>query len=398
MPEPVGVGRVSVPAPRAPGGRPLRVLHLTTVDMSLWLLLRTELAYDVRAGLEVHGASAPGPYAERLAGLGVLHHALPSLSRRWAPGRDARAAAEVHAVLRAVRPDVLHTHTPKAGVLGRVVGRAARVPVVVNTCHGLWTRPTQPAWLRRSVVTVEGLAARCSHAELYQNAEDARTLRHWARGRQRVVGNGIDLTRFAPDAAARRRIRAAWGLPDDALVVGGVGRLVAEKGVLDLAAAARAFPPRVVTVWVGPRDDATTDVPESLPGPVRLLGPVDDMPAVYNAFDVFVLPSHREGFSRSAMEAAATGLPMVLTDVRGCREIGRHEEHLLLVAPGDPTALASAVGRLADDPLLRARLSAAARERALEEFDQVEVAARSLRAYAAVARARGLGWGEEVPR
>jgi glycosyltransferase involved in cell wall biosynthesis len=94
------------------------------------------------------------------------------------------------------------------------------------------------------------------------------------------------------------------------------------------------------------------------------------------------------------MEAAATGLPMVLSDIRGCREIAVDGEHGLLVPPADPAALTAAVRRLVDDPDLRFRLGRAAREKALREFDQRAVARVSRQTYAAVARRRGLGWGQ----
>jgi glycosyltransferase involved in cell wall biosynthesis len=116
------------------------------------------------------------------------------------------------------------------------------------------------------------------------------------------------------------------------------------------------------------------------------------MPAVYSAFDVFALPSHREGFSRSAMEAAACGRPMVLTDIRGCREIGTDGEQLLLVAPRNVPALADALARLLTDAGLRERLGSAAGARAGAAFDQRRVARVSVETYAAVARRRGLGW------
>jgi glycosyltransferase involved in cell wall biosynthesis len=105
------------------------------------------------------------------------------------------------------------------------------------------------------------------------------------------------------------------------------------------------------------------------------------MAAVYSALDVFVLASHREGFSRASMEAAACGVAMVLTDIRGCREIGTDGEHLLLVPAADPQAFEYAVQRLLDDPDLRGRLGRAARGRAIEEFDQRGVAQTSLRVY-----------------
>jgi glycosyltransferase involved in cell wall biosynthesis len=150
-------------------------------------------------------------------------------------------------------------------------------------------------------------------------------------------------------------------------------------------------------VWVGPTDLDKPDAVHEIPG-VQLLGERRDMPALYSALDVFVLPSHREGFSRSGMEAAACGAAMVLSDIRGCREIGEHERHVLLVPPRDPRALTDAVEALLTDPARRARLATAARVRAHADFDQRRVARESLETYRRVARDRRLGWSvADVP-
>ncbi len=292
---------------------------------------------------------------------------------------------------------MLHTHNPKTGVLGRVLGRLARVPVVVNTCHGLWAQAHDPLAKRLAVLGAEALAARFSHAELYQNAEDRAALARWGvpAGRSRVVGNGVDLDRFpAPGPARdalRARLRAELGLAEDELLVG-VGRRVAEKGIREYAEAARALAGKARFVWIGPDDPDKPDALRAAEAGVEFLGPRDDMPAVYAALDVFVLPSHREGFSRSGMEAAASGLPLLLSDIRGCREIGTHDRHLLLAPAADAAALTAALDRLLTEPGLRTRLGAAARRRALERFDQRAVAQVSLETYAAVARRRGLRW------
>jgi glycosyltransferase involved in cell wall biosynthesis len=361
--------------------------------MSLELLLGTELRVDVATGLETLGISASGPHVPAVEAFGVRHVPIESLTRSWDVGSDLRAARELAGTIRALDLDIVHTHTPKPGVLGRVVGRLARVPVVVNTCHGLWAMPDDPLAKRALVIGSEAVAGRFSHAELYQNAEDARRMRRWVGTRsQQVVGNGTDLTRFGPDPDARVRLRAEWGIDDGTIVIGGVGRLVAEKGIRELAQAATTLRPGVQVVWVGPEDpdkpDALTDLGDS----VRWLGPRSDMAAVYNALDVFVLPSYREGFSRSGIEAAATGLPLVLSDIRGCREVGRHEQEALLVPSADAYALAAALSRLVEDPVSRARMGASARKRALAQFDQVVVAARSLETYSRVAQEKGLGW------
>ncbi|MET0728087.1 MAG: glycosyltransferase family 4 protein [Acidimicrobiales bacterium] len=373
-------------------GDRLKVAHLTTVDMSLALLLSTELQVDVEAGHDVLGISAPGPYVAQIEGLGVRHVAIPSLSRSWDLRSDLRSARELWRVLRDERPDVLHTHNPKTGVIGRVLGRVAGVPAVVNTCHGLWAGPGDPWRTRALVLAVEGLAAQLSHAELYQNADDERALHRVVRSsKATVVGNGVDLERFRFDEAGRGRLRREWGVsPEDVLVVG-VGRRVREKGLHELAEVAASLGDRARFVWVGPDDGAKSDrIDPASVNSLELVGEQSDMPAVYSAADVFVLPTHREGFSRSGMEAAACGRPMILTDIRGCRELGRDGEHLLLVPPRAPADLAAAIHRLLDDADLRDRLGAAAARRAHAEFDQRRVAQTSLDTYGRVlARRRG---------
>ena len=388
-----------IPRLRGSGGRPLRLAHLTTIDMSLSLLLGTELTVDVESGFDTLGISAPGPYVSAVQALGVQHVPVPSLTRSWDVRRDLRATYDLAEVLRSLQLDVLHTHNPKTGVLGRLLGRVLRIPVVVNTCHGLWAGHTDGLAKRSFVYTAEAVAAQASHAELYQNGQDRETMRRAVPGwRSRVVGNGVDLERFRPDWAARASVRAELGIADDELLVGGVGRRVAEKGIREFIEVARALAGKARFVWIGPADDDKPDaIRDDIDGvdSVAFLGERHDMAAVYSALDAFVLPSYREGFSRSAMEAAACGTAMVLSDIRGCREIGVQGQHLLLVPPRDSVALEEAVSRLLIDDDLRIRLATAAQRRAADAFDQRAVAATSIATYLAVARRRGLDWHEE---
>lgn len=385
------------PAPPSSRAR-LRIGHLTTVDMSLALLLGTELAVDFEQGHDVFGLSAPGPYVQRVEALGVRHIPLTALTRAWDPWRDARALFELVRALRRLDLDVLHTHNPKTGVMGRIAGRLVGVPVVVNTCHGLWAKPEDSVAKRALVYGLEALAARFSDYELFQNAQDRETLSPFLKhGRSRVVGNGVDLGRFAPDPEGRRRVRAELGVDDDELLVGTVGRRVREKGLAEFSEAAARLNGRATFVWVGPKDDTDAFADAVDTSAVRFVDERTDMPAVYSAFDVFVLASYREGFSRASMEAAACGLPMVLTDIRGCREIGDDDVHLLLAPPHDGGALADAIKRLIDNASLRAGLGSAARERALGEFDQRAVARASLETYARVTARKAGRWNDPSP-
>lgn len=377
---------------------PVRVAHLTTIDASLLILLGTELELEAVAGLDVLALSAPGPNRAALEALRVEVVDVPHLTRRRSLRADAAAVRDLWRLLPALDLDVLHTHTPKAGVFGRIVGRLRGVPVVVNTCHGLLATREDP-WPKRAVVYgVEGLASRFSHVELFQNAEDLTTLRFaLRRGRAEVVGNGVDLDRFRFDPEARAKVRAELGVADGELLVGGVGRRVAAKGLFDYAAAAQRLSGRARFLWVGPDEPDKADAVRGRLDGVELLGQRDDMPAVYAALDVFVLPSYREGLPRSAMEAAACGRPLVLTDIRGSRELGTEGVEVAFVPPGDPVALATAIGGLLDDAPRRSRLGEAAQRRATAEFDQRDVARASVRTYWAAARRKGLAWPEGPP-
>ncbi len=381
----------------------MKVAHLTTVDMSLRYLLLPQLRAVVDAGGEAVAISASGPWVPELEALGIRHRALQSSTRSLDPLADLRAARELWRVLREERPDVLHTHNPKPGLYGRIVGRLAGVPIVVNTVHGLYAAPDDRLAKRVLVYVLEAVAARFSDAELVQNPEDlARLRRYRISPRAELLGNGVDLTRFDPDrvpADRRARLRAELGVRDDQVVVGTVGRLVREKGYPELVAArdtrARLEPDRFVLVCVGGDDPEKADrlAPELLEaarvGGVRLLGHRDDVDEILSTFDVFVLASHREGFPRAAMEAAAMGLPIVATDIRGCREVVEPGVNGTLVPVRDAVALAAALGELAD-PERRAQWGRASRDVAARRFDERDVVRKVLAAYAAVARHKHL--------
>jgi len=386
-------------------GRP-RLVHVTTTDISLELLLGPQLSAFVDAGYEVFGLSAPGPFVERIEARGVTHVPLANATRAMAPHRDLLALGELRTAFRRLRPTIVHTHNPKPGVYGRLAARAARVPVVVNTVHGLYALPDDRFRKRAVVYGLERLAATCSDAELVQNPEDLDTLRHVLRipaSRLVLLGNGIDLTRFgtSPDDAARRAAaRAELGVGDDAVVVGAVGRLVAEKGYPELFEAwrtVRAQYPTAELVVAGPDDADKADaldratVAAATADGVRFLGMRDDVEELYRAFDLYVLASHREGFPRSAMEAAAAGLPIVATDIRGCRQVVDDGVTGTLVPARSATDLARALGTLVGHDDLRRSMSLAAAARAVQEFDQDRVIATTLGTYDRLRRAAGVG-------
>jgi len=380
----------------------VKVAHVTTVDMSLRYLLLPQLRAVIDGGGQAVGISAPGPWVPALEALGIRFRPLPSSTRSFAPAADLRAAYELWRVLRDERPDVLHTHNPKPGLYGRVVARLAGVPIVVNTVHGLYAAPDDRLPKRILVYVLEAIASRFSDAELVQNPEDLALLRSYRIApNAELLGNGIDLTRFDRErlpVSTRAAVRAALGVTDDQIVIGTIGRLVREKGYPELfEAVARLDPDRFVLACVGGDDPEKADaldrglVDAARAGGVRFLGHRDDVERLLTGFDVFVLASHREGYPRAAMEAASMGLPIVATDIRGCREIVDPGVNGVLVPVEDASALARALEAL-DDSDRRSEYGRASRARACERFDERAVVQRVLAAYAAVARRKGLAF------
>mgnify|MGYP001819518810 FL=1 len=378
-----------------------RVAHVTTVDLSLRYLLLNQLERIRDEGYEVVGISAAGPDVSTIEAHGIPHVAVP-MTRRFTPLADLKALAALVQVMRRERFDVVHTHTTKAGLLGQLAARISGVPVVVNTLHGFYFHEGTKPLPRRFYIWMERIAARCSDVILSQNQEDMKTavaerianpeLLKW-------LGNGIDLRRFdrrrIPEEALSE-LRAEIGLDAEAPVVGFVGRLVEEKGILDLLEAARSVLetiPDAQFLIVGPYDEEKPDAlrPDvaeryGVAEQCRFLGMRHDMPELYALMDVLVLPSYREGFPRAPMEASAMGVPAVVTDIRGCREAVEHGENGLLFPAGDSEALANAILEVLGDEARRGAMGRKARQMAEEKFDEQQVFDRVLAEYARLLR------------
>jgi glycosyltransferase involved in cell wall biosynthesis len=381
----------------------IRVAHVCTVDLSLRYLLANQLRFLQQAGYDVVGVSNPGPDVPWLQTAG-LRHVPVRMTRTFSPSADATALVDLVRIFQRERPQIVHTHNPKPGLLGQIAARLAGVPVVVNTLHGFYFHDHMRPLPRRFYVLMEQLAAAQSDSILSQNPEDIRTAiaeNIAPAERIELLGNGIDLARFAPvavDDSSVAATRAGCGFGPDDIVVGFVGRLVEEKGVRELfeaIAALRRRHPRLRLLVVGPVD---TDKADALqPSAASDFGIDDitffaglrqDMPELYAAMDVFVLPSWREGFPRSPMEAAAMARPVVATDIRGCREVVVPGETGLLVPLRDPAALAAALATLLPVRQRRESMGAAGRALAERRFDERLVFQKVAATYERLLRAR----------
>lgn len=361
------------------------IVHVTTVPQSL-IFLRGQLPYMKHQGFTLHAMSSPGP---GLTDFGRTHdvpvHPV-NMPRKISPGADLIALKEMVARLRAISPDLVHAHTPKGGLLGMIAATAAGVPRRVYHMRGL---PLMTATgVKRQLLTwTERVSCALAHEVICVSPslrDEAIALGLAPKDKLHVMangsGNGVDAAaRFDPSQVpkgTRDAVRAAHGIPDDALVVGFVGRLVRDKGVVELARAwkkVRRRIPEAHLLVVGPfeqRDAVPEDVVQTLQHDpsVHLIGFQQDTAACYAAMDVVTLPTYREGFPNVPMEAASMGLPVVATRVTGCVDAVVDGQTGALVEAGDEDALADALCMYLTSAALRDDHGRAGRARMLKDF------------------------------
>lgn len=379
--------------------RPLKIGQVTTTDMAMRFLLMDQLKCLQAEGHEVVAICGPGPWVESLQCEG-LQVEVVKMSRKVSPLRDLASLWALVRCFRKHRFDVVHTHTPKAGLLGPIAAKLAGVPVVVHTIHGLLFHDRMAMWKRMLFWIPEKVTALFSDFLLSQSREDMQVAA--SSGLCHVekityLGNGIEMSKFSPGcpSESRRAARAELGINDNDVVIGVVGRLVYEKGFRELFAAATELIPKHAN-WkfmvVGPEENGQRHgavsrqqiVELSRTGSVFFLNWRDDVSKWYGAMDIFVLPSHREGVPRACMEAAAMELPVIATDIRGCREVVDKNQTGILVPVGDSRALVQAIESLVRDEGQRVRFGKNGRQHILKNFDHKLVLQRLCNFYSDV--------------
>jgi lipopolysaccharide/colanic/teichoic acid biosynthesis glycosyltransferase/glycosyltransferase involved in cell wall biosynthesis len=317
------------------------------------------------------------------------------IERRVSPWRDLAALVALFRVLRNGRFDLVHSVTPKAGLLAMTTAWLARVPVRVHTFTGqVWA--TRRGLSRAMLRGCDRMIARAATVVLADSPSqrDFLVREGVAEGSAlRVLGNGsisgVDAMKFRPQSAARQRVRATLDLPADDIVLLFVGRLTADKGLLDLAAAFRAIAEErsdVHLLIVGADESglrpAITAACGGHANRVRHVGFTDRPEDVMAAADVLCLPSYREGFGSVIIEGAACGVPAVASRIYGIVDAVVDGETGLLHKPGDVGELTAALRRLIADPESRRALGAAARLRAQADFSMERLTSAQLALFA----------------
>lgn len=378
------------------GRGPVRVAFVTTAPITLQTFFRNQVSCLRRAGYRVHTISAPA------AGKGrdnkrVPTHAIP-MSREISPWADLLSLFRLFRLLRRIRPEIIQTHTPKAGLLGMIAGKWAGVPIRIFTVNGVvWS--TRDGWRRKLLTFTERLSCKLATEVICVSNSLRRFLieeKVCGEAKARVLGNGgshgVDVEQFRPERwrDAGKSVRVSLGIPEESPVVGFFGRVVKEKGIEELAIAwretAKSFPSAHLLLCgqAEAKDAVRNDLLAELRADRRVhfrSATIDEMPAYYAAIDICVLPSHREGLPNVALEAAAMQVPMVATRITGCVDVVQHGTTGILVEARNAQALAAALRNLLEDAPLRRRMGEAGREFVTRRFAETDVAGRLLAEY-----------------
>ena len=318
------------------------------------------------------------PQVEAHGGIEAIE--TPNLVREVSPRRDLRCRTELERLIRDWRPDVVHTHSSKAGILGRAAAWHAEVPAVIHTIHGLPFHPYQSRFRNQIYILAEKWAAKRCHA--IATVADAMRDQALAAGigtpnQYRTVRSGMVVEPYLREETkedARRRL----GLPQDVYIAGTIARLAELKGhddLIDAFTRRMQNDPKLHLLWVG--DGWWSD---RLIGRLRDLGLEDqvhapglvapsEIPGWIRAMDVVIHPSYREGLPRAIVQGMLSARPVVSYALDGAPEVCIPEETGILVNPGDLEGLATAVDRLRTDPGLGERFGQAGRERCRITFD-----------------------------
>jgi len=365
--------------------KPIRVCRVAAVEYAFQFLLFNQLKDMKRRGYDVSVVCSPGKWIHEVEQYDISYHPVP-MTRRITPFQDIIAIIRLAAYFKKQKFDIVHTHTPKAGFVGTIAARIARVPIIVHTNHGFYFHEHSPFFKKQLFTWVERVVANNADVVLSLDREDMDTAKKLGIAdtkKMKYLGGGVNLERFNPKRFSKQNIktkRRELGIPKGAVVIGIVARLVREKGYFELFKAMKKVLerfPNVVLLSVGFAEPEKSDgfIPAiakkyGIAKHAIFLGQRSDVDEIYPVMDVFTLPSWREGIGTSLLEAQAMLLPVVATDVRGCREAVADGKTGILVPHRNSQKLAEALLWMLEHPTEAKNMGKAGRKRIEKEFDQ----------------------------
>ena len=363
-----------------------KLFRISTVPMSLNLLLKGQLGY-LNHYFDVTAISGEGEDLQMVKQReGVKVHAI-EMHRPISLWQDLKSLWQLYRYFKKEKPDIIHSITPKAGLLSMLAGKLAGVPIRMHTFTGL-IFPHKGGYMKQTLMMMDQLLCKAA-THVYPEGkgvmEDLLTHKITSKPLKVIANgnvNGVDVELFHPnvlDEEELMHLKKSLSIEQGDFVFVFVGRLVIDKGLRELVNAfdhlSKTYP-NAKLLLVGPRENAHNPLKRKMFHIIRhhqhiiTVGYQEEVRPYYAISDVFVLPSYREGFPNAVLQAGAMGLPSIVTNISGCNEIIKEGENGLIIAPKHQKELEKAMFRLVQDHELRNRLQANARAMVTTRFDK----------------------------
>jgi glycosyltransferase involved in cell wall biosynthesis len=385
-----------------------RLLRIATVPLSLHVLLHGQLAFMRESGFEVLAVSAGGPEVVHIRNGGIPHEVV-NMTRQITPFSDMVSLFQMIKLIKKFKPHIVHTHTPKAGLIGMMAAWYCRAPIRLHTVAGLPVMEAKGI-KRLLLLLTEKITYACATAVFPNSFGLAAFISKHIKTKTPVTvigkgsSNGIDVDKFSrtPDLELLAKdIRRKYSVRDDDFVFCFVGRIVRDKGINELTKAFQQVrkllfqsSKRIHLMLVGHLEQELDPISEEelhflrTDENVIMPGFQADVRPWMMAADAFVFPSYREGFPNVVMQACSLGIPCIVSDINGCNEIVSGDETGLIVPVKDTEKLTSAMIRMVSEPAMRQLFVTHARQFVHDHFDQQYIWHQLLRLYQEACRKR----------
>ena len=376
-----------------------RIVRITPVPASFRYLLAGQLEYMQQFYSMIAISSHDYNYDLKHIKKDEVSTITVEMSRKITPIKDLVSIYKMVVLMTKISPAVVHTHTPKAGFIGCVASKIVGVKSIIHTVAGMPLMEAE-GMTKILLLTIEKIIYKSAH-RIYPNSfglmEYILKMNLCKKDKIKVIlngsSNGIDTEHFKPSELINQRaisIRAKEKIPDSALVVCFIGRIVADKGVNELVEAfikIRANDENVHLFLIGPHEDDLDPVSDRTKtiiindDRIHYFGLQQDVRPYLLASNILAFPSYREGFPNVPMQAGAMGLPSIVTNINGCNEIIEHNTNGILVEPKDAVALEEALTDLLHDAVKRNRMACASRNMIVSRFSQIRIWESLLKEY-----------------
>lgn len=369
-----------------------KIIQVCAIDETMDKLLKELNQGLIKNGYEVIGVCSKGKLKKNIEDTGVKLKYI-NIDRQIKPFDNIKSIYYMYKLFKEENPEIVHVHTPIAAVLGRIAGKLAKVPIIVYTAHGFYFHENMSSLKYKVFLNIEKFMGRylCDYI-FTQSEEDLNTAiehKFKSKDQMKAIGNGVDVNfRFNPnniDHIKQNSLYKKLDISEDEIIVTFVGRLVEEKGILDLLESYNYINNKVKFIIVGDvfqgdRDTKTNNVIDSYRNnnQIKFIGKIPNVEDILSITDIFCLPSYREGMPRSIIEAMSMNCAVIATNIRGSREEVIDGETGFLVNLKSPKEIAEKIDLLANDKKLLEHMKDKGRERAVLLYDENIVVKKQL--------------------